>query len=288
MTLPAKSVPESVAHLDMGIIEAALIRNDASIRNAARDLNVPSADLRKLMLLDQRLADASTEAVELQLDECEANLREGLRSDDPKRRDAISMFFLRNVHRAAKRGYAVAASAASFEVGFGDQAAPRNYVIRWANEPDQETEEVERDGKRLVMPRYGSDRADDADADGRGDDFLEGEMTEPSVLIDHAPAAAEPGVVESEPDPAPEPVEPVVVEFAAVRYERERVDAWIRNRLIAYPLASCLLCRKPIIAGQDWQEASNGVARARFHRACHIEWRSEQEAAARQGLGLEG
>ena len=74
-------------------------------------------------------------------------------------------------------------------------------------------------------------------------------MTKPSVLIDHAPAAAEPSVVESEPDPAPEPVEPVVVESAAARYERERVDAWIRNRLIAYPLASCLLCRKPIIAG---------------------------------------
>jgi hypothetical protein len=79
-----------------------------------------------------------------------------------------------------------------------------------------------------------------------------------------------------------------VVEFAAVRYERERVDAWIRNRLIAYPLASCLRCRKPIIAGQDWQEVSNGEARARFHRTCHAEWRSEREAVARQALGLEG
>ena len=46
------------------------------------------------------------------------------------------------------------------------------------------------------MPRYGSDRADDADADGRGDDFLEGELTPPSMLIDHASAAAEPVVVE--------------------------------------------------------------------------------------------
>ena len=45
---------------------------------------------------------------------------------------------------------------------------------------------------------------------------------------------------------------------------------------------------KPIIAGQDWQEASNGEARARFHRTCHAEWRTEREAAARQALGLEG
>jgi hypothetical protein len=288
MALPARRIPESVAHLDIEIVAAALVCNDANVRNTARALGVPSGDLRKLVLVDQRLADAAIEAVELRLDDAEANLCEALRCNDPRRRDAISMFMLRNTQRASKRGYAVAASAASLEVGFGDQAAPRNYVIRWANESDLETEEVERDGKRLVMPRYGSDRADDADADGRGDDCLEGEVAEPSVLIDLAPAAAEPGVVESEPDPAAENVELVVVEFAAVRYERERIDAWIRNRLIAYPLASCLLCRKPIIAGQDWQEASNGEARARFHRACHAEWRTEREAAARQALGLEG
>ena len=102
------------------------------------------------------------------------------------------------------------------------------------------------------------------------------------------PAAAEPFVVESEPDPAPEPVEFVVVELASVRYERERIDAWICSRLIPYPLASCLLCRKPIVAGQDWQEVSNGEARARFHRTCHAEWRTEREAAARQALGLQG
>jgi hypothetical protein len=288
MALPARRVPESVAHLDVEMVAAALINHDANIGNAARELDVPSGDLRKLVLVDQHLTDAALEAVELRLDDAEANLSEALHCDDPRRRDAVSMFMLRNTHRAAKRGYAVAASAASLEVGFGDQAAPHKYVIRWANEPDQETEEVERDGKRLVMPRYGSDRADDADADGRRDDCLEGEMTEPSALIDHVPAAAEPGVVESEPDPAPEPVEPVVVESAAVRRERERIDAWIRNRLIDWPPASCLRCRKPIIAGQDWQEVSNGEARARFHLACHIEWRSEQEAAAWQALGLAG
>ena len=77
-------------------------------------------------------------------------------------------------------------------------------------------------------------------------------------------------------------------ESAAVRHERERIDAWIRNRLVDYPLAACLRCRTPIIAGQDWQEVSNGEARARFHRTCHAEWRAEQEAAARQALGLAG
>ena len=116
MALPAKRVPESVAHLDIEIVAAALIRHDANVRNAARALDVPSGDLRKLVLVDQRLADAALEAVELRLDDAEANLSEALHCGDPRRRDAVSMFMLRNTQRASKRGYAVAASAASLEV----------------------------------------------------------------------------------------------------------------------------------------------------------------------------
>ena len=78
MPLPARRIPESIAHLDVEIVAAALIRHDANIRNAARDLDVPSGDLRKLVLVDQRLADAALEAVELRLDDAEANLSEGV------------------------------------------------------------------------------------------------------------------------------------------------------------------------------------------------------------------
>ena len=116
MALPARRIPESVAHLDIEIVAAALIHNDANVRNAARALGVPSGDLRKLVLVDQRLADAALEAVELRLDDAEANLCEALHCGDPRRRDAVSMFMLRNTQRASKRGYVVAASAASLEV----------------------------------------------------------------------------------------------------------------------------------------------------------------------------
>jgi hypothetical protein len=116
-----------------------------------------------------------------------------------------------------------------------------------------------------------------------------GVTTTLTTMLEHAAAVA------SEPEPQPvasSPLEaPSVVsepESAAVRYERERIDAWIRNRLIAYPLAACLLCRKPIAPGAAWEEVSNGEARARFHRTCHAEWRTEREAAARQALGLKG
>jgi hypothetical protein len=129
MALPAKRIPESVAHLDVEIVAAALIRNDANVRNTARALEVPSSDLRKPALLDQRLADAALEAV-VRLDDAEANLCEALHCDDPRRRDAISMFMLRNTQRASKRGYAVAASAANLEVGFDNRAPAQTIVFR--------------------------------------------------------------------------------------------------------------------------------------------------------------
>jgi hypothetical protein len=234
--------------------------------------------LRKLVSVDQRLADAALEAVELRLDDAEANLHEALHCDDPRRRDAVSMFMLRNSQRAAKRGYAVAASAASLEVGLVDRE-PRQIIVSWRNPGEEKSdgddgwETIERDGQNIRVPRY---------AGARRDDDIEGELSLPATMLEHAAEVEpEPEHEPVVPDPAPPGPDP------AVRYERERIDAWIRNRLVDYPLAACLRCRKPIIAGQDWQEASNGGARSRFHRDCHAEWRAEWEAAARQALGLE-
>ena len=210
MALPAKRIPESVAHLDVEIVAATLIRNDANVRNTASALGVPPGDLRKLVLVDQRLADAALEAVELRLDECEANLLEGLRCDDPRRRDAISMFLLRNTQRAAKRGYAVAASAASLEVGLNNPASAQTIVVRWAgDDPAREMDVIQRDGKTIPVPRYD---------DGRGDDCLEGEVATPAVLIEHKDAIA-PEPVASAPAlpvwPGPHPPPPLVAHLYA-------------------------------------------------------------------------
>ena len=171
MALPARRIPESIAHLDIEIV-AALIRNDANIGNAARALGVPSGDLRKLVLIDQRLADAALEAVELRLDDAEANLSEALRCGDPRRRDAVSMFMLRNTQRASKRGYAVAASAASLEVN-AEPARPVHYVVSGGKPDDDEEQDRELDpgeyrrgeGRIFQTPRYGvgGDQRDDDD-----------------------------------------------------------------------------------------------------------------------------
>ncbi len=59
MPLPARRIAEALAHLDIKIVAEALIRNDANIGNTARALGVPSGDLRKRVLADQRLADGA-------------------------------------------------------------------------------------------------------------------------------------------------------------------------------------------------------------------------------------
>ena len=190
-------LPATVAHLDVDAVADVLINHHANIRNAARALNVPSGDLRKWVLLDERLSAAAVEAIELKLDVAEANLHEALGSEDSRRRDAVSMFFLRHVQRAAKRGYAVAALGVEANA---EPARPVRYTIRWANEPvddraepDDGDDTVVRDGKRLIMPKYGA----------RESDSIEGAVVEPSVRLEHA---VNTGVVES-----PVAVEPTVV-----------------------------------------------------------------------------
>lgn len=113
-----------------------------------RARGIPSGDLRKLVLVDQQLVDAALEAVKLRLDDAEANLCEALHCDDPRRRDAASTFMLRNVQRAAKRGYAVAASAVSLEVN-AEPARPVHYVVSWGTTTRSRT-------ARLILANIGA------------------------------------------------------------------------------------------------------------------------------------
>ncbi|HZZ23825.1 MAG TPA: hypothetical protein VFE60_15160, partial [Roseiarcus sp.] len=141
-----------------------------------------------------------------------ASERQTLHCDDPRRRDAVSMFMLRNVQRAAKRGYA---AAASLEMNIN--TPPTHYTVVWGkpDEPDRELRpgEFRRDGRILSAPNYGGD---DTDADQR-DDVVEGELAPPATMIGHETEAIEepgPPVVEAiepvPPPPAPESAAPVM------------------------------------------------------------------------------
>ena len=227
-------LPATVAHLDVDAVADVLINHHANIRNAARALNVPSGDLRKWVLLDERLSAAAVEAIELKLDVAEANLHEALGSEDPRRRDVVSMFFLRHTQRAAKRGYAVPALGVEANA---EPARAVRYTIRWANEPvddraepDDSDDTVVRDGKRLIIPKYGA----------REGDSIDGSVVEPSVLIEHA---VDTGVVES-----PVAVEPPVVEPEREPVRRGPLRARAHRRLDsrpAYRLSAGLLPALP-------------------------------------------
>ena len=76
-------VPDSVAHLDLDVVVEVLSRHGVNVSDAAGELGVGSADLRRLLWARPQLADAAVEIEERRLDLAEKNIYEALRSDDP-------------------------------------------------------------------------------------------------------------------------------------------------------------------------------------------------------------
>jgi hypothetical protein len=83
------------------------------------------------------LRDAAVEKEERQLDLAEKNIYEALRSDDPRRRDAASIFTIRDSHRARRRGWVTTStSVAELSVSTGANAPARTLTFRWRNSDD--------------------------------------------------------------------------------------------------------------------------------------------------------
>ena len=87
---------------------------------------------------------------ERRLDLAEKNIYEALRSDDPRRRDAASMFTIRNSHRARRRGWITASTSAA------------ELVFRWRCDDDDkrdaeaaERERLRDEGKTVVSIGWG-------------------------------------------------------------------------------------------------------------------------------------
>ena len=114
MTAVAKPiVPDSVKHLDPDAVVEVLSRHAINVFDAAGELGVASADLRRLLCAKPHLTDLAVELEERRLDLAEKNIYEALRSNDPRRRDAASMFTIRNSHRARKRGWITTSTSVS-------------------------------------------------------------------------------------------------------------------------------------------------------------------------------
>lgn len=134
------SVPESVKHLDLDDVEAAMIRHGARVTDAARELGVPISDLRKLCFAVPRLMDVAFEHEERRLDLAEKRIDEALKSDDSRRHDAAAMFVLRNSAKSKKRGWIPVANS-SVDVSLNLQST-RTITYRWRGENDPDPAEL--------------------------------------------------------------------------------------------------------------------------------------------------
>jgi hypothetical protein len=158
---PVPKVPDSVAHLDPDVVVEVLSRHAVNVSEAADELGVGSADLRRLLWARPQLADAAVEIEERRLDLAERNIYEALKSDDPRRRDAASMFTIRNSHRARRRGW-VTTSTSAAELSVTANAPARTLTFRWRSPEDDrrdaeraEAERLRDEGKPVVSIGWG-------------------------------------------------------------------------------------------------------------------------------------
>jgi hypothetical protein len=140
-------VPDSVAHLDPDVVVEVLSRHDVNVSDAASELGVASADLRRLLWARPQLTDAAAEIEERRLDLAEKNIYEALRSDDSRRRDAASFFVIRNSHRARKRGW-ITSSTSAAELSVTANAPARTLTFRWRTSEDDKRDAVAAEHER--------------------------------------------------------------------------------------------------------------------------------------------
>ena len=111
-------------------------------------MGVGSADLRRLLWANPKLTDAAVEIEERRFDLAEKNIYEALASDDPRRRDAASMFTIRNSHRARKRGWSTTSTSAA-ELSVSANAPARTLAFRWRTSEDDERDAEAAEAQRL-------------------------------------------------------------------------------------------------------------------------------------------
>jgi hypothetical protein len=128
-------IPDSVKHLDDNVVVEVLSRHAINVTDAAGELGVASADLRRLLWARPQLTDAAVELEERRLDLAEKNILEALKSDDSRRRDAASFFVVRNSAKARRRGW-ITSSTASAELSVTADSHARTITYRWRQEGD--------------------------------------------------------------------------------------------------------------------------------------------------------
>jgi hypothetical protein len=120
-----------------------------NVSDAASELGVASADLRRLLWAKPHLTDAAVEMAERRLDVAEKNIIEALHSDDSRRRDAASFFVLRNTANAKRRGW-ITSSSSTVDVNVNANVEPRVITYRWRTAEDDARDRLAAEAERLT------------------------------------------------------------------------------------------------------------------------------------------
>jgi hypothetical protein len=217
---PATKIPPSCENISIELAKQVLAESWGNIARAADALGVPSRDFRFLVRTTPALTAVAEEASELFCDKAEIILRDALESENELRRDVAARFVLSG--KGAPRGWTRPLSPA-----VTIEQPPRQIVVKWLDEDESSPREVsegslalidarpvegdviERDGKKISVPRYSK---------GRGDHCVEGEVATLAVLIEHQDTIV-PQPVASAPKlpvwPGPHPPPPLVAHLYA-------------------------------------------------------------------------
>jgi hypothetical protein len=120
------SVPSSCAKLDLGRVARVLMKHHANVRAAARELEVPSGDLRKLTWSHPRLIEVALEEAERLIDRAESKLSEALDGDHPDRALSAATFILSHHRAARERGWQRAGGDSAC-----DYSPPQTIKVCW-------------------------------------------------------------------------------------------------------------------------------------------------------------
>ena len=163
-------VPGSCAKLDPIRVERALVKHQANVSAAARELGVPSGDLRKLTWSHPRLIDIALEEAERLIDRAEANVRRAVHDDaHPDRALQASIYVLSHHRVARERGWSRSSAAGSSYDAHADDPPPQTIKVCWLGDspgyppplpaaPEERMRQVSASSPRADRPDAPDDR----------------------------------------------------------------------------------------------------------------------------------
>ena len=155
------SVPSSVASLPLALVERVLIKHRANVRAAARELEVPSGDLRKLTWSHPRLIELALEEAERLVDRAEERVREALDGANPDRALSAATFILSHHRAARERGWQRAGGDSAC-----DYSPPQTIKVCWLGDSHGYPPPLPAaPGERMRQVSASSSPADRRDAD---------------------------------------------------------------------------------------------------------------------------